>query len=159
MGSDNEPLELDVYMRAFVPDAAQRRQEAMLERMRDLADRGKIDDLSVTRWSNQVSVTPDLDSDNPAGEHVYRELDAATEDTTLSIEPFFRERRGPKEDRQVISLPVICVVVRSDETVAGIYPCSADDSTYSVTDCLDALEAGENVANVTEDMVLDPQPM
>ena len=159
MGSDNKPLELDVYMRTFVPDAAQRRQEAMLERMRDLRDRGKVDDVSVSRWSSQVCVSPGLEHDAADGAEAYRELKDAVADTDLSIEPFFRERQGTGEDRRVVSLPVICVAVRRDGEITGIFPCSATDGTYSVTDCLDALEDETDVENVATDVVLDPTPV
>ena len=155
----DEPLELDVYMRAFVPDAAQRRQEAMLERMRELSDRGKVDDVSVSRWSSQVCVSPGLEHDAADGAEAYRELRDAAAGTDLSIEPFFRERRGASEDRRVVSLPVLCVAVRRGDEITGIFPCSAEDGTYSVADCLDALEAEADVENLATDVPLDPTPV
>jgi len=159
MKDADRQLELDVYMRAFAPDAAQRRQEAMLERMRELRDRGMIEEVSVTRWSNQVSVSPEHDREPPVGVEAYRELDQTTDGTELSIEPFFRERSGHRENRTVLSLPVLCVAIRRDGQITGVYPCSAPDGSYSVTDCLDALAAGEDVENVAEDVVLDPEPV
>ncbi|SNZ17450.1 hypothetical protein SAMN06269185_3027 [Natronoarchaeum philippinense] len=158
MGQDTEPFELDVYMRAFVPDAAQRRQEAMLERMRRLRDRGIIDDVSVSRWSSRACLSVELHHDRPDGTELYRELVDATDGTALSIQPFFRERKGPSRGRSVVHLPVVCVVVRRDDAIAGVYPCSAPEGTYSVTDCLDALEDGGDVENVDGDVALDPQP-
>jgi len=159
MENPDRQLELDVYMRAFAPDAAQRRQEAMLDRMRELRDRGVIEDVSVTRWSNQVSVTPARDREPPVGVETYRELDEVIDGTELSIEPFFRERSGAGGDRTVLSLPVLCVAIQRDGEITGVYPCSAPDGSYSVTDCLDALAAGDDVENVVDDVVLDPEPV
>ncbi|MFC6730448.1 HTH domain-containing protein [Natronoarchaeum mannanilyticum] len=159
MENIDRPLELDVYMRAFAPDAARRRQEAMLERMRELRDRGTAEAVSVTRWSNQVSVSPARDRDPPVGVETYRELDAATDGTELSIEPFFRERSGAGGDRTVLSLPVLCVAIRRDGEITGVYPSSAPDGSYSVTDCLDALAAGDDLTNLAEGVVLDPEPV
>lgn len=159
MEDADRPLELDVYMRAFAPDAAQRRQEAMLDRMRELRDRGMVEEVSVTRWSNQVSVSPAQDREPPVGVETYRELDEAVGETELSIEPFFRERSGAGGDRTVLSLPVLCVAIRRDGEITGVYPCSAPDGSYSVTDCLDALASGNDVENVTDDVVLDPEPV
>jgi len=159
MEDADRQLELDVYMRAFTPDAARRRQEAMLERMRELRDRGLVEAVSVTRWSNQVSVSRVRDREQPVGVETYQELDDATDGTELSIEPFFRERSGHEADRTVLSLPVLCVAIRRAGEITGVYPCSAPDGSYSVTDCLDALAAGDDVENVTDEVVLDPGPV
>lgn len=159
MEDAERPLELDVYMRAFAPDAAQRRQEAMLDRIRELREREIVEEVSVTRWSNQVSVSSARDPEPSVGVETYRELDEATDGIELSIEPFFRERPGSGGDRTVLSLPVLCVVIRRHGEITGVYPCSAPDGSYSVTDCLDALASGDDVENVAEDVVIDPEPV
>lgn len=151
MSTSTDPTpELELWLRAFSPSISKKRQRELIERARSLAADGVVDDVEVDTWSSQVC-TPDDDATDaidtcPA---VVGELLNAVEGTDLRLEPHFGHRDvAPDRWGTVISLPVVCLLVRQDGELVGIYPATDDERSYSVTDGLERLEAGEPVANL-----------
>jgi hypothetical protein len=143
-------LELDVWMRTFAPSVSQRRQQAVVDRVRSLEDAERVADVDVNYWSTRVCM-PD---ENDAGRRcprVVTEVLAATSDTGLSLEPHFRQRERAHADADVLFLPVVCLLVRRDGDLRGIYPVTHDGHSDSVGDALDRLEAGERIENIPGD--------
>jgi len=140
-----------LHLRASAPAAATRRQRTVLDRLRSLATDGVVPDLRVERWSSRVTV-----SDGDDGERgpvaLYEEFETAADRADARLEPFFETREavggllsaGPPTDR-VIVFPVVCLTVRRDGDLTGLYPCWKDGTHYSVEDALDALatDAGD----------------
>lgn len=158
MDSTDNSLRIEVYIRAFVPEIARSQQEELLNRVTESHNAGHVDEVDVTHWSSQVCVDWTTGGEQPVGATVYRELQQAVAGTDLSIEPFFRERsRGDSET--VVSLPVICLVLRRDDDIAGIYPCKTPEESHSVVDCLDAIERGDPVSNLREEVPIGPRPV
>lgn len=144
---DNEPLRMDVYMRGFAPDAAQRQQEAILDRLYELQEAKIVDEVTVSHWSRKVCFRRGARGGIPEEVALYRELQRAMEGTDRSIDRFFRVRRGAG-DRTVLFLPVLCLVLREGDRIRGVHPCDSAEGTYTVTDCLRALEDGQRVEDL-----------
>ncbi len=144
---DNEQFQVEVYMRGFAPDAAQRQQEAILDRLYELQDAEIVDEVTVTRWSRKVCFRRGTRGSLPEEVALYRELKRAMEDTDRSVDRFFRVRRGAG-NRTVLFLPVLCLVLRESDRPRAVYPCDTIERTYTVMDCLRALEDGQGIEDV-----------
>ncbi len=144
---DNEQLRVEVYMRGFTPDAAQRQQEAILDRLYGLQEAGTVDEVTVTHWSRKVCFRQGSRGGLPEEVALYRELQRAMEDTDQSVDRFFRVRRGAA-GRTVMFLPVLCLVLREGDRLHGVYPCDDAETTHPVMECLRALENGQAVEDV-----------
>lgn len=140
--------EVQVCLRPFTPRDVQQRQQEVIGRIEALAADGIVDP-TVVWWSPKVC-PPATDNPLSAGcpEVVHELLDLADRDG-FSLEPFIHKHAavGPGDDDSLV-LPVICLVVRHDGTVGGLYPVSLDGTKYTVEDGLRALEAGEDVLNL-----------
>jgi hypothetical protein len=148
-----------VHLRAAPSAAAGRRQRAVLDRLRALEADGTVADLTARRWSSRVTVpVAEPDADEASAVDLYAEFEALAAESTLQLEPFFEKRHrtggllsgGPPTEREVV-FPVVCVTVRRDETLVGLYPCWRDGEHHAVEDGLDALADGESGANLVDD--------
>ena len=147
MNRTDGPRRIEVYMRGFAPDAAQQTQESTLQRLYEFQESDVVDEVDVTRWSRKVCFRSGGRGGVPEEIAMYREFERALEDTDLTVDPFFRVRRDGA-GRTVMFLPVLCLALREDEELTGVFPCAGPDETYTVSDCLEALEAGRTVDEV-----------
>ncbi|MFC7113859.1 HTH domain-containing protein [Natronoarchaeum sp. GCM10025703] len=147
MDRTDGPLRIEVYMRGFAPDATQQTQESTLQRLYELQESGVVDEVDVTRWSRKVCFRSGGRGGVPEEIAMYREFERALEDTDLTVDPFFRVRQGAA-GRTVMFLPVLCLVLRKGEQFSGVYPCAGPDETYTVSDCLEALEEDRELDEV-----------
>jgi len=140
---------VQICLRRFAPDAAQRRQQDVLDRLEGLAERGVVEEVNEEWWSTRVC-TPGAETGAGAScPAIVGELLAAVEGTEISLQPAFRHATGhDSTDSDVLYLPVICLVVRDEGEIAGIYPACDGGTHHSVEDALDRIEAGEAVANL-----------
>ncbi|MFB6308946.1 MAG: HTH domain-containing protein [Haloarculaceae archaeon] len=141
-----DTISLELYLRSYAPDAAHRRQQSIRERVESLADRPTVDGVTVESWSSRVCA-PDGGESVDACPRIVSELLAVAADSDISLDPAFRTSDSHTDD-EVIYLPVACLVVRSEDDVRGVYPATVDGHHESVTDALEALEDGADVANV-----------
>ena len=135
--------ELTVYLRESPPSYVHDRQNAVLEVLGALESAGIVRDVPVVRWPEQVrddagAETPALDTYGAFRDSVGRE----------SLEPFFEEKPAAGPDGRVVVLPVICVALRDDGELTGLYPRWENGTHHSIEDCLNALTAGEPIVNV-----------
>jgi hypothetical protein len=154
-GADDDPVmvkvdgrstlngELTVYLRESPPSYVHDRQNAVLEVLGALESAGVVRDVPVVRWPEQVreageTEAPALDIYETFRDSVGRE----------SLEPFFEEKPAAGADERVVVLPVICVALRSDRELTGLYPRWENGTHHSIEDCLNALTAGESIENV-----------
>lgn len=140
---------VQICFRRFAPDAAQRRQQDVLDRLEGFAERGVVDEVSEEWWSTRVC-TPGAETGAGAScPAIVGELLDAVDGTEISLQPAFRHATGhDTTDSGVLYLPVICLVVRDEGTVTGIYPACDGEAHHSVEDALDRIEAGEAVGNL-----------
>jgi hypothetical protein len=138
-------LTVEVYMRAFVPWEAQQRQRKMVETLREHAESDALNEVSVNLWSSRVGVG---DDSAEATLETVAEIESALEATDYSMEPFFKTRPGRKHEQEKLTLPIMCVLVRDEDEICGVYPCSKPDGAESVPDLLDRLAEGRGLSNL-----------
>jgi hypothetical protein len=144
----HEKPQVQVCLRPFTPQEVQQRQQEVLDRIEAVAADGAVV-ATVDWWSPRVS-PPDCDGPLRGGcPPVVTELLALADREGFSLEPFIGKRAGtrPGQDDSLV-LPVICLLVRVDGEIGGLYPVRVDDRLYTVEDGLAALEAGEDGLNL-----------
>lgn len=116
-------------------------QRAVVRRLAELEDQGRIEGYEVHVWEGQVSLDTGRASETVAQ---YETLESWAEEADIDIGPFFDVReRESFIDGQVrdLILPVMCLTVYDDDGVSMVAPHvdPASDETRSIYDCLDAL--------------------
>jgi hypothetical protein len=142
-----EPLDAAVsvtlYLRSSASPPAKRRQAAICERFDALASAGVVPTATVRGWDRRVGA---LDLDGTSALDRYDEFAAAVGDRG-HLDPFFCESSTGFGDRSVV-VPVLCLAVRRDDTVTGLYPCWSDGTHWSIEDGLRAIETGDDFENL-----------
>lgn len=126
-----EPVvaEVTVYVRESAPSAAADRVKALLDGFDRVAAAG-VADVDIETW-------------NPEADRYEAFVDAVG---WQSLEPFFDTRAAT--GGRVVVPPPICVSLRREGSVVGLYPRWNDGTHETVRDCLTALAAGDAVENV-----------
>lgn len=142
--------ELTVYLRASTPSAARERQREVVERAERLAETDRIEDVTVRRWDDRVTVSNGPETPAAHAVEAFESFKRYTEETGRSVEPFFQEHE--RTDGRLIVFPVICIAVHVDDELRGVFPCADDDRSaiYSVWDYLTALETDGEVVALTD---------
>jgi hypothetical protein len=147
-GPDRDAESATLYLRSGAGGTVERRQAELRERFEAVREEVDAVGMRLERWSRTV-VTPTGDDRSAAAVSTYRDLSEAVDAAGGRLQPFFevRERRGGmlvgRPDGRRITFPVACLVVRSDRTPVGCYPCWLDGTHFSVEDGLAALASGE----------------
>jgi len=131
-----------VYSRGLA--AARDRHEDVLERLRTLHRRGRIDAIRTWTWPDEVSrVETDADAD---AVEVFERFERWADRNGASIRPPFRlatrHSTITDETREVLVTPELCLAVRNGDTLVGVFPCSDGGTHYGVDEALDRLAAG-----------------
>lgn len=121
-------------------------QQDVLDRVRSLEERGALDGADVSNWARRVR-TRAGDSREEALATVER-FEAWAEANDYGLEPGFerRERASLLGEcaEEVVTFPVVCLAVHRGDALQAVFPCSDGERTYTVGDCLDAFERGED---------------
>jgi hypothetical protein len=124
------------------------RQQAILERVRDLESDGVVDETSVDPSWQRIR-TPEQDSRDGALA-TYEEFREWAERNGYRLEPAFERRHrgfvGSDTVREVVVFPLASLAVYEDDELRSVFPCSDESGTvhFTVGDCLDAVEAGDD---------------
>lgn len=151
---------VEVCLRTDVQGVVAARQSAVLDRVRRLKHRDRIDGMRVRRWGKCVlhpgDVPPGAVDDRA---EVVEEIFDAVQGTDLSLSPAFR-RSEDTGGRPLLYLPVVGLLVREGDRIVGVYPVSEGDDRFTVDDALSAIEDGRDPSNVgTESTVETPPPL
>ena len=155
LDEDDGDVSVTVHLRAAPSTPAASRQEAVVSRLTELSTDGAIPEASIERWSGQVTV-PVTEADTDAGAvELFEEFEAAADDAGVRLDPFFETKQavggllsaGPAASK-IIAFPVVCITIRRDDALTGLYPCWKDGEHHSVEACLDALADGAPVENL-----------
>jgi hypothetical protein len=152
---DVEGVTVTVHLRSAPSTPAVRRQEVVLDRLRELEEHDVVPDLTIERWSAQVSVPVQAGDSDAGAVELFEEFEAAADEAGLRLEPFFESREavggllssGPSASR-ILVFPVICLTIRRDGDLTGLYPCWNDGVHQSIEDVLGALADGDAAENL-----------
>lgn len=134
--------DVTVYVANSLSPESHDRLRSVLDNFDRLEAAEVVDEVRVTRWPETVEAP----TDGPAAEAIacYDEfVEAVGAD---ALEPYFEERTGEGAHERTVEFADICIAIREDGELTGLYPCADDDA--SVEDCLTALAAGKPVENV-----------
>lgn len=121
-------------------------QQNVLNRMRTLEAEGILDDAAVDGGWQRIRT---VDEDGRAGAiATYREFDTWARRNGYSLGPAFEARQraymGLDRVDDVVIFPVATMAMYEADQLRAVFPCSDGDEVYRVSDCLDALEGGED---------------
>lgn len=142
-GPVDPELDVTLYLRSSASPPAKRRQTAARDRLEALDDAGIVPAATVRGWDRRSG---DHGFGDATALDRYDEFAAALGDRG-HLDPFFRESSTGFGDRSIV-VPVLCLVVRRDEAVTGLYPCWSEGTHWSIEDGLRALETGDDVENL-----------
>jgi hypothetical protein len=137
---------VELWVREPYPYASHDRQASVIDRLDDLLESDAIVDYRVATWGRHVPADPAPDAPRvvrsvreKVGELVRW---AAGEDRSLTPALTNTRWTGEHVDDpvEVISLPVLCLVVYEDDRLVAVAPCWRGGQVETVDDRLDALE-------------------
>lgn len=136
--------EITVYLREAPPEYVRERQQVVLDTFEKLEATAVLSDVTVVRWPKHVRVPTDR-TDTNAGDTYQEFVDAVGNE---SLEPFFKQKPASGRNQNVLVLPTICIALRIDGELSGLYPHWDDGTHHSIEDCQQALSVGDPIANV-----------
>jgi hypothetical protein len=113
-----------------------------IDQFTELAASGAIDDFEVQTWPEEVPVVPESEHGEVLA--TIDRYEQWAQEHGLSLRPPLETRTSSLlvgGSTEVLRLPMIAVAVYADDDLAGVYPCTDGETTWSVTDCIDALTA------------------
>lgn len=136
------PLQPAVTIDCFVRASALAEPiDAVIERLRDCETRDVIDELTVEAWPAEIGLT-DVPENSIGARYELFETWADRNDVSLGPAFATRERTTlvDGEPDTVLVLPVLCLAVHVDDTLANVVPHRTGTMTYTVEDALADLE-------------------
>lgn len=158
----SEDVRIDVFVRSLgAPTASQGRQAAVIERLDDLEDSGRIDRFTVQVWGDRLYPGEPC-ADSPVGRFLQNRIndfERWADDHPGVVLPFESKVCEPfvaDKEYQCITLPRICLGVYADGELGGVVPATFGDVDITVhnylkglSDLADPLEAREQNETVT----------
>lgn len=149
LSDDYTSRRIDCYVRDRVPAALAETVEGIRGRLRELRESGIITNYSVSRWppAHSHTVQPSSDSQQTRDD-VVADFETWAVENGYTLAPAFRRQTAStspldSNDRcGRFSVPIVALALYQDDTLCGVFPSTETDSgvTYTVIDCLDALE-------------------
>ncbi|WP_408958454.1 HTH domain-containing protein [Natrinema sp. 74] len=145
-----QTVRVEVFLRQCAsPDVVDTLGETVA-RSRRLEQRDGHTDVRIKTWG---SVCPAIESLSDSGRSVSVTVDAFqswADREGYTLRPAFERREtasrfGRGATAEEIRVPVVCVAVYEDDDLECVAPCTDGDRTYTVEQCLDALEDGQSV--------------
>jgi hypothetical protein len=111
---------------------------SVIDRLSSMAAADAIGGFSVETWPDELPVSEHTEHSQVVER--YKEFLMWAEENDRSITPPFQRRTVSPligESRDVLTLPIMCLAVYEDDSLAGVYPNTDGDETTSVVDYLE----------------------
>ncbi|WP_380678424.1 HTH domain-containing protein [Salinigranum sp. GCM10025319] len=148
------PTAVTMVLRVRAPVCGSR--TTVIDRLGRLRATGAIEEFDIRTWPDEVALSEATDGD-PVVETFERfERWAAAHD--LSVRPAFDVRTVSSligREREVLTLPMMCLAVREGDDLVGVFPCRDGERTWTIDDCLNAYE-GDDEALAGLERVVTP---
>ena len=123
-------------------------RESVLARLRELEAAGIVDDLAVYIWGKSIPAIPQEAAVTRTLVHErVAEFRRWADRNGRALEPAFRRCEQSTmvsdERRKIIRLPLQCLAVYRNDCLAGVFPCTTDQGTNTVLDCLRCLGSAD----------------
>lgn len=143
------PLRLELLVRSLSPDGAGCHPDAIVDRLDALEAEGSVDGYTVDVWGREVCPSRAA-ARTEVGRDALERLAAFerwARDAGPSVELSFdvREVRSKLTDEAYTTITFPCVTLAEyvGDDLRFVSPCSDGETKYTVSDRLDALEAGD----------------
>jgi hypothetical protein len=145
MSATANPRRAELYLRGDTYGTFDAQQD-VLTRVRALEADGVLDEADVAgEWQRIRTLNEDT---RDGAIETYREFEAWAERNDHSLAPAFERRTrsylGLDRMDDVVVFPVVSLAVYEGEHLQAVFPCSDEQGTYTVPDCLDAFERGDD---------------
>jgi hypothetical protein len=143
---EDETLSVDLYLRSLSPPAGTHAgQQSRLERLSELYEAGNLGTLRVSVWGDQLCLCESCASTR-AGRRMLDTVEkfeawAAQADGEVAL-PLDRRRvqsAYAETDRETLSVPQFLMAVYAGPSLVAVFPHTAGNTSYSVTDGIMAL--------------------
>jgi hypothetical protein len=145
--SDTGGITLELAVRTLSPRGCRRQQTEAIRRLNALADRGVVDDVSVTVWGERVATTTE-EANTDHGREVLDAVDRFREwagEYGLSVDPFFETTEVHSEftgeSYAALELPSMVLAEYRDGELHWVTPCLDGEEAYTVGDRISMLES------------------
>lgn len=120
---------------------------SVVSRLHEFEETGLVDDVSIHVWGKCVSVSDEwADETSPPVRERIADFREWADRNGHTLEPAFRwceeSTMLSEEQNEVIRLPLQCLAIYEGDRLVGVFPCSTDNGTKTVADCLQRLETG-----------------
>jgi hypothetical protein len=137
---------IDVYLRSLAPAGTHDAYHEVLDRLDALSSAAVVDDVRINIWGRRIC-QDEAFTRTETGRHLL-DVIAQFEDWGGEYDadsaPFFEQREVSSSITDtafsVVVPPEICLAVRVDTALTGVFPTEIDGEPYSVRDYLDAAE-------------------
>ncbi|GAB3675566.1 HTH domain-containing protein [Halopiger thermotolerans] len=141
-----DPVRVELFLRTRTPPDVVDRLRDLVARARRLETTDAVADVRVQTWAPVRPALEELSDGDPSVARTVNAFRSWADREGYSLRPAFarHERTSLLEDRPTaeITVPIVCVAVYEDDALQCVAPCADGDRTYTVPDCLEALEAG-----------------
>lgn len=140
------PQRVTLYIRDNVPAALTDTIQWYLDRLARLEEAGSIAAYRVEQWPPCTTGPEKINSDGHSRQELVATFEKWATEHGCSLEPAFEMKTvtSSLSDRNIraeqISVPLLTLVLYENGDINGIAPCSHGDQTYTVENCITALE-------------------
>lgn len=139
---------VEVRLREQTPPPVTETIQETLSRLRSLERTGAIAELCIESWGQRECAVITEGAEKPDIESLIEEFRAWANRNDYSLGPAYERREVSSmfcEDSHVQHVvPIVAIAVYEDDTLRGVAPCADEDGTYTVHDCIDAIERGSD---------------
>jgi len=143
---------IELYVRSLLPDGAQNRQEAVVERLQRLDAADEIEDFSVIVWGKQIA-RESASARTEEGEYILNRVAEFKQwalSNNVSLESFYQRQEVENDVTgdayTAMVLPVMGLAEYEDGELRHVAPCTDGDVVHTIMDRLEELENGEPTA-------------
>jgi hypothetical protein len=147
-----ETPRIELYVRSLLPDGAQNRQEAVIDRLDRLDAENEIESYSVIVWGKQIA-RDSAGARTDEGEYILNRVAEFKQwalSNNVSLESFYQkqivENDATDEEYTATVLPVMGLAEYDGNELRHVAPCTKGDTVHTIMDRLDRLERGQPTA-------------
>lgn len=143
--NDGQPeIRLELYVRSLVPRGGCEHQEAVIDRLRGLADDGVVDHFEVTVWGRGIGPAATATDTGRELQDLVEAFSEWASDHGMTLRPRFEPRpvrsRLTGEEYDAVYFPAMALAAFRGEDLSFVAPCADGTTTYTVRDVLEAFE-------------------
>jgi hypothetical protein len=149
MSEDTSTTHIELYVRSMLPDGANERQEAVIDRLERLDDDDEIEGFNVVVWGKQIA-PESAAAGTEEGTYILNRVAEFKQwalSNNVSLESFYQttevESEVTEEAYDAMVLPVMGLAEYRDGELAHVAPCTEGDIVHTIMDRLERLDGGQ----------------